>query len=295
MSKQELHENPLVPNKKLRDLYTAMVEARVLDEHLTALHRKLKSTDRFESIHGQEACRVSTAIELQPGDLISDAQSASTIDLLFGAKPETLLRHLIPSNATKRSKISASTKESLEKRQLPWIEDVSDRLKMALGAALAFKTLKQPNLVVAYVHGREVPKKTWNQVLALAAKLTLPIIFVVLPEAQRKKKEKKDRTSNLCTKARSAGLPGIPVDARDAVALYRVTQESIGRARAGDGPVLIDCLAGSAADPLNAGAGDPLLYMKKFLIDRQICTEAWANHAGDALRKKIAAVKPSAK
>lgn len=292
MSKQVLHENPLVPNKKLRDLYTAMVEARVLDEHLTALQRKLKSRDRLESIHGQEACRVSTAIELQPGDLISDAQSSSTIGLLFGAKPETLLRHLVPFDATKRSKISASAKESIEKRQLPWIEDVSDRLKMALGAALAFKTLKQSNLVVVYVHGREVPKKTWAQVLALAAKFTLPVIFVVLPEAQKKKK---DRISNLYTKARSAGIPGIPVDARDAVALYRVTQESIGRARGGDGPVLIDCLAGSAADPLSAGAGDPLVYMKKFLIGRQICTEAWANHAGDALRKKIAAVKPSAK
>jgi TPP-dependent pyruvate/acetoin dehydrogenase alpha subunit len=295
LSKQELHENPLVPHQKLRDLYTAMVEARLLDEHIATLQRKQKSRDRLESIHGQEACRVSTAIELKPGDLISDTHSASTMSLLFGAKPETLLRHLIPSDTDKRSKLSASAKESLDKLQLPWVEDVSDRLKMALGVALAFKTLKQPNLVVAYIHGREVPKGTWNQVLALASKLTLPIIFVVLPEAQRKKKEKKDRASNLSAKARAAGLPGIPVDARDAVALYRVSQESIGRARGGDGAVLIDCLSGSAADPLNAGAGDPLLYMKKFLIGRQVCTEAWANHAGDALRKKIGTFKASAK
>ena len=34
------HENPLVPNKKLRQMYVAMAEARVLDEHIVQVTEK---------------------------------------------------------------------------------------------------------------------------------------------------------------------------------------------------------------------------------------------------------------
>src|SRR5487761_578435 len=94
LNKTEPHENPLVPNKKLRQMYTAIVEARLLDEHIADLQRKATPRNRMKSTRGQEACRVSTAIELQQGDLISDAQAGLTMGLLLGAKPDALFRHL---------------------------------------------------------------------------------------------------------------------------------------------------------------------------------------------------------
>ncbi|MEO8735421.1 MAG: thiamine pyrophosphate-dependent enzyme [Edaphobacter sp.] len=293
MSEIKPHENPLVPNKKLRQIYSTMVEARLLDEHIAALQRGVKVRRRLDSIRGQEACRVSTAIELQSGDLISDTQDSPAMDLLSGAKLDSLLRKIdaIASRAKERN--ATFTEGTITTRQLPWIDDVSDRLKIAMGAALTFKITKQTNIVVVYASGPEVPKGVWRQVLALAAKLNLPIIFVVLPDADAKKN---DRAINICAKARSAGVPGIPVDANDAVALYRVAQESIGRTRGGDGPVLIECVPNLPRKRRSDGADDPVLHLKKFLVERKVCSEAWANHAGDVLRRKIAsAISPEAK
>ena len=78
MSETEPQENPLVNNKKLRQMYLAMIEARMLDEHIAKLQRKAKT--RINSTRGQEACRVSTAIELVEGDLVSDSQAGVVMD-----------------------------------------------------------------------------------------------------------------------------------------------------------------------------------------------------------------------
>ncbi|MEO6910811.1 MAG: thiamine pyrophosphate-dependent enzyme [Edaphobacter sp.] len=266
-----------------------MVEARLLEEHIARLQRKTKARHRLKSTYGQEACRVSTALELTPGDLVSDAQAGVIMDLLFGAKIDSLLRSITAFTSGKKQTTLFAGKTSTL-RQLPWISDGSDRLKLALGAALTFKTLKQKNIVISYVLPAEISQELWKQTFALAAKFDLPIILVVLPDAESAKRR---RRSSLCAKARAAGIPGIPVDANDAVALYRVAQESIGRARGGDGPVLIDCIPYPPVGQQSAGAADPILYMKEFMVGRKICTSAWADRAGDAFRNRIVAVNHS--
>jgi len=287
LSETAPYENPLVPNAKLRQIYTAMVETRLLDEHIAKLQQKAKGPHRLYSTSGQEAVRVTTAIDLQSGDLVSADQMTVTMDYLLGAKPSALLQDFISKSSGTKARTATETKRLITGRLLPWIEgedDTSDRLKSALGAALALKTLMQSKVVLVYVDAAEMPKKSWKPILAIAAKLNLPIIFVVLPRMGRKN----GNAASVCAKARSAGVPGIPVDANDAVALYRVAQESFGRTRGGDGPVLIECISRRIKGQRTDEPDDPILQMKDFLIGRKVCDEDWANHVGDALHKAIA-------
>jgi acetoin:2,6-dichlorophenolindophenol oxidoreductase subunit alpha len=284
LSEIEVHENPLVPNKKLRQMYAAMAEARVLDEHIAGLQKRVKGRRRLDSTHGQEACRVSTAIDLGPGDLVSDSQDGVVMDLLVGAKVYSLLKRVAELHSGKEAK--GTRLGGVSARLLPWIDDAGERLKMAMGAALSFKTLGRPNVVVAYVRYSEIAKGVWRQVLGLASKLELPIIFVVLP-AERGTKG--DGIANLIGKARRWGVPGIPVDVGDAVALYRVAQESLGRTRGGDGPVLIECLTFRVEGKGVGGSIDPLVQMREFLLSRKVGTKSWLKGAGDGLRRRIAA------
>jgi TPP-dependent pyruvate/acetoin dehydrogenase alpha subunit len=287
-----LHENPLVPNKKLRQMYVAMVEVRVLDEHIARLQKRgkglkgLKGRRRLDSTHGQEACRVSTAIDLGPGDLVSDSQVGVVMDLIAGAKVDSLLKRVAALHSGK--KIKNAKAAGISARLLPWIEDAGERLRMAMGAALSFKTLGRANVVVAYVRHGEVARGVWRQVLGLASKLELPVIFVVLPAV---KGEKRNGMANLSAKTARWGVPGIPVDVADAVALYRVAQESMGRTRGGDGPVLIECIQCRVEGKGAGGSVDPVVQMAKFLLDRKVCTKAWVEGAGEGLRRRIAVVK----
>jgi acetoin:2,6-dichlorophenolindophenol oxidoreductase subunit alpha len=296
-----MYENPLVPNAKLRQMYVAMAEARVLDEHVAGLQRRVKGSKgvngikgpkgrrRLDSIRGEEACRVSTAIDLGPGDLVSDSQVGVVMDLLAGAKVSSLLKHVagLTSGKNGAGKNAGAVKlGGTSGRLLPWVDDAGERLRMAMGAALSFKALGRANVVVAYVRNGEVSKGVWRRMLELAGKLELPLIFVVLPAGRDKKR---DGMTNLSANTARWGVPGIPVDAGDAVALYRVAQESLGRTRGGDGPVLIECVAHPLEGSGGDGPGDPLVQIKEFLLGRRVCSKSWLEGAGNGLRRRIAA------
>jgi TPP-dependent pyruvate/acetoin dehydrogenase alpha subunit len=270
-------ENPLVPNKKLREIFVAMLATRALGEHAVALQRKKKTRPRLDSIRGQEACRVGTAIELGQGDLVSDSQANPGIEMILGRNAGSLLKRLAALDAYSKT-------FSISEKQLPWIEDIEDRLRMAMGAALSFKTLKRANIVVTYVRSREATGGIWGRTLTLAAKLDLPMIFVVLPERDSKSK-------NISRKARAYGVPGIPVDASDAVAIYRVTQESIGRTRSGDGPVVIECIRYRPKSKQDVAPLDPIDQMKEVLVARKVGDKPWMDRVEDAFRKRLTTLK----
>ena len=284
MSEAELHENPLVPNKKLRQLYLAMAEARILDDHIVKLQRASKKLRGLDSERGQEACRVSTAIDLLPGDLVSDSQPGFVMDLLTGSKINSLLERIVALSSGK--KVKKARTYGVPGRLLPWIDDAGERLRMSMGAALSFKALKQPHVVVAYVGRGSVSKGDWSRILSLASKLELPVIFVVLPSAKR---QKTGDHENLSNEARRWGVPGIPVDAADAVALYRVAQESLGRSRGGDGPVLIECLEFSKMVKGRKKAPDPLVLLADSLVRRNISSKAWLEKTETGFRRRIEA------
>jgi TPP-dependent pyruvate/acetoin dehydrogenase alpha subunit len=206
------------------------------------------------------------------------------MDLLAGAKASSLLKHLAEVGSGRNSKPVKLGGTS--GRLLPWIDDAGERLRMAMGAALSFKALGRANVVVVYVRHGEVGKEVLRRVLELAGKLELPVIFVVLPTGRAGKKNGKP---NLSATTARWGVPGIPVDAGDAVALYRVAQESLGRTRGGDGPVLIECMA--PIEGSRGGLPDPLVQMKQFLLGRKVCSKAWLERAGDRLRRRIAATR----
>lgn len=290
MSEAGSYENPLVPNKKLLQMYGVMADARALDEHIQGLQKGAKARRRLDSTRGQEACRVSTALELLPGDLVSDSQAGVVMDLISGAQSKAQIDSLLGRVAEfHEGKIDGAklAREGALARVLPWVEDVGNRLSMAMGAALSFKTLKRGSLVVAYVGHDELGKKEWRQVLETASKLELPMIFVVLPGGGKDQ----GGVRQLSAKARGWGMPGMPVDANDAVALYRVTQESLGRIRGGGGPVLIECKGYRLERARKSSTDDPLAQMKSFLLGRKVCTEAWLEKAGERLRTRISSSK----
>ena len=150
---------------------------------------------------------------------------------------------------------------------MPLIAGGVERLYAAVGAASMLKSGKDKRVVLAFFERHEVEKAAWLAGLRLAAEL--PLMVVVLPRWKGAESE-----MDLCREARTVEVPGIPVDGSDAVALYRVAQESLGRAREDGGGALIEAVRfalpkgkGDSVDAVG-GLGD-------FLLRRGIASEAW--------------------
>jgi len=238
-------ENPLIPSRKLREIYTAMVELRLLEESIA----KRRRGPRRKQVHGEEGCRASTILSLKPGDLTSEPAPGIATSFLRGAKLAELLNSAVPKAALAPG------------------GDPETRLHLAIGASLSLASLKKGSLVAVYVYPGELSQREWKPILRLAAAHTAPIFIVVLPGPS-------PTPGQLSLTSTASGVPGIPVDDADPVALYRVAQESILRIRSGGGPVLMESIPfripGRPAEP-----ADPILTMRQFMLSRGIVTDPW--------------------
>jgi len=77
------------------------------------------------------------------------------------------------------------------------------------------------------------------------------------------------------------GIPVIPVDGNDAVAVYRVVTESVARARQGRGPTLIDCRQWMDSNPIP--------NMEEYLTRKGLFRPDWKSQAEAEIDSQIAA------
>jgi TPP-dependent pyruvate/acetoin dehydrogenase alpha subunit len=230
-----------------------MLQARLFEDHLAAAQKKSKSRET-RSMRGQEACRVSLIQGLIPGDLVIESTNPRIMDLLLSTTPFALLAGL-------KSATPAKSTAAL----LAFEGDVEDRMHVAFGAALALKAASKTNLLVVFMEQAEARHKLLRKTFAFAAEKHLPIIFVALPGPDH------DGHARLTRIAHAGNIPGIAVEATDAIALYRVAQESANRMRTDGGPILIEGIGyhpGHKHDPI-----DPVAALRKHLLARKVSTE----------------------
>jgi pyruvate dehydrogenase E1 component alpha subunit len=203
-----LAENPLLPHRKLKELHALILRCHALDRTYKG---KTKSPAR-------EALLAASAIHLEPGDLIfAEANDPVAASLAPAPKPRS----------RKASKKAVATAEF----QLP-------RLAAAAAAAHSLGP-KSKNLVLAHTH-ENASETNWQATLRFAQANHLPLLLLcagVHPHPRLRTAQKNDRTaftwdsvSRLCARLK---IPLLPVDGEDAVALFRVFQESTLHARAG--------------------------------------------------------------
>jgi TPP-dependent pyruvate/acetoin dehydrogenase alpha subunit len=256
------YESPLISHTRMRAMYRALVEVRGLADRA-----------KTRSMRGIEACWVGTAIDLKEGDLTSDSG---------GAHESLLLEHV--RSAGQRESASA-LKASELKRALPRLKEPMqeqfpgsscERVLCAIGAGMALKAAGAHGVAIAYVGLSELTPAEWKRVLTLMGQAGLPLVLMVLPSNKRVDLE------TLATKVSvSSGtpVPVIPVDAGDAVAIYRVAQETIVRARAGGGAAVI----------LGVECGtNGVKLLGSQLVGKGICTERWVNAAENKLQSLLA-------
>jgi TPP-dependent pyruvate/acetoin dehydrogenase alpha subunit len=296
------HENPLIPNARLRQIYLAMMQARMLEKALPAARRVHAAAGYATGIAGMEACLVSAAVDLGPGDLVSDALCGGVVEYLRGMGLGWVLR--AESKKVKRG-AQGPLADCGGAAALPGAPGIAERLWAAMGAAEALKSAAalakkgakagdeasvQRSVVVAYVRPGEATTAVWRTALEYAAVQLLPVVFVVMPGAGAAK------VSGVSALARRCGVPGMAVDGHDAVAIYRVAQESIGRARMGGGAVLMECvpfvLHGGAAKPNSKP--DAIAAIEQYMLQRGVVTRRWMEREARRFARSLAAARAAA-
>ncbi|MFT3872916.1 MAG: thiamine pyrophosphate-dependent dehydrogenase E1 component subunit alpha [Nocardioides sp.] len=121
---------------------------------------------------------------------------------------------------------------------------VAGGIPIATGAALAFKMRGEDRVVACFFGDGATNEGAFHEAVNLAAIWKLPVVFVCENNkyGMSFSTEKAFAIEHIADRAAAYGFPGVTVDGNDVVAVYDAAQTAVDRARAGDGPTLIETL-----------------------------------------------------
>jgi len=248
-----------LPQETLSWLYEMMVLTRALDGEFINLQRQGELA-LFPSSNGQEAAQVGAAASLRKTDWLFPQYRE------LGA---FLVRGISPGNIGLMWRGTwLGGLEFTKKWCAPMSIPIGTQALHAVGAAMAAQRLGEDSVTVAFVGDGATSTGDVHEALNFAAVFKAPCIFFVqnnqyaisIPERHQ------HAAASIAHKAIAYGMPGIRVDGNDPLACFAVMAEAAKRARAGEGPTLIEAVTYRMGP--HTTSDDPTRYRSQEEVDR---------------------------
>ena len=293
-------------------LYEDMTLGRLFEDKCAEMYYRGKMFGFVHLYNGQEAvCSGIVKGAMRPGeDFVSSTYRDHVHALSAGVPAREVMAELF-GKATGCSKGRGGSMHmfSAEHRLLGGYAFVAEGIPVAAGAAFQSKYRrevlgdKNADQVTACFFGDGAANNgQFFETLNMAALWKLPILFVVENNkwAIGMSHERATSQPEIYKKASVFNMVGVEVDGMDVLAVRQVAQEAVARARAGEGPTLIEALTyrfrgHSLADPDEMRskeekefwfARDPIKKLAAYLLEQNLATEAELKD----IEKKIQAV-----
>ncbi|HXW96148.1 MAG TPA: thiamine pyrophosphate-dependent dehydrogenase E1 component subunit alpha [Gemmatimonadales bacterium] len=229
--------------QQLLELYYWMRLTRSLEERLVALHRQGKVVGGLFRSLGQEADAVGSAYALEAGDILSPLIRNLGSMLVKGATPlEVLRQYMARAQSPTAGRELNIHFNDLARGFLGQVSALGAMVPVMAGIALSFKMTRQPRVGLVYVGDGAMSTGAFHEGINFAAVRRLPLVVICENNGYAYSTPTRLQTAaaTLVDKAPGYGIPGVRADGNDVVATYQTTREAVDRARAGEGPTLVE-------------------------------------------------------
>ena len=225
-------------------IFRVMALHRAVEDRMVSMYRQGEMLGSVYTGHWHEAIAVGTAAALRQDDFLCPIHRDLGAHLWRGMEPWQVMASFL-GKATSPTGGRDGTlhygRLDLGVYNLP--SHIPDNYPVAIGGAFAFKYRGEDRVAMAYCGDGSTSRGDFHEAINIAAVQDLPCIFVVENNqfAYSTPLRLQSRT-DFATKAVAYGIPGEKVDGTDVVAVYGAARRAVGRARAGEGPTLIECV-----------------------------------------------------
>ena len=290
--------------EQLLEMYMLLYKCRQVDERGRLLFRQGKFKGNFYSGVGQEATHVGTLYGCRPSDWVGPSHRDMAAAVVKGAPVRDIIAQLYACQASPdRGKSTPAHFGHKDYNIITPSSTIAAQWQLVTGVAFGLKMQGKNDICFAYCGDGATSTGAWHEAVNFAGVHKLGILYVVQNNlwAESVPLRLQSVAKNLADKAVGYGMPGVVVDGNDLLAVYRVAQEAIRRARSGEGPTLIECktyrwYGHSEIDPAKYRPKeeveewkkrDPLARMEKFLRDEKILTDEKKAKIEAAIKKEI--------
>ena len=300
------HEELGLTNEDVLKMFETMLMARRIDERMWLLNRAGKIPFVI-SCQGQEAAQVGAAFALDnTKDYIAPYYRDMGVVLHFGMTPKDLMLSAFakaedPNSGGRQMPGHFGQKKN---RILTGSSPVTTQLPHAVGVALAAKIEKKDFITFVTLGEGSSNQGDFHEGLNFAGVHQLPCITMVENNkyAISVPFERQVASKNVADRASSYGMPGVTVDGKDPIEVYKVVKEAADRARNGEGPSLIEAVTyrltahssddddrqyRTAEDIAEGKALDPIITFAKYLRDLDILSADLEKEINDRIMKEV--------
>lgn len=226
------------------ELYRQVTRIRALE---LLLHRQITEHGFGGFWHpglGQEGVQAGAVAALREDDYLFYAHRGLGYALAKGMSPVTLLADLFGRVGGSVGGKGGGTVHFVdpERGVLGQGGTVGSSFVLGAGAGISAQMLGTDKVVAIFFGDGAAARGTFHEAALTAAVWKLPLVWVCenngwaisVPIAEQ------SPTADIADRAAAYGVPGVVVDGQDALAVREATAEAVSRARAGEGPTLIE-------------------------------------------------------
>jgi pyruvate dehydrogenase E1 component alpha subunit/2-oxoisovalerate dehydrogenase E1 component alpha subunit len=270
------------------DLYYYMRLNRAVEDTMVKLFRQNKIVGGLYSSLGQEAISVGSAYALEKKDWLAPMIRNIGALLVKGVPPRDIfMQHMAKCDSPTKGKDGTSHFGDLDNLHIVSpISMLGDLIPVMAGVAIAGRYLGQKIVTMTWIGDGGSSTGVFHEGLNFAATQKAPFVLVLENNlwAYSTPVRRQVPLENLADRAKAYGINSYIVDGNDVVAMYKTAKEAVDRARAGEGPILIEAktfrrLGHAQHDPAEYvpkemraywEARDPILLYEKFLMSEKL-------------------------
>ncbi len=229
----------------LVDMYRMMFLIRSFERKVNEYFLKGHIPGTIHLGLGQECVAVGVASVLRKTDALIPTHRGHGHALAKGMEPFRLFAELFArADGCCHGKGGSLHICDVSKGIMPPNPVVGSSVPYAAGIAFSYRYRKQDHVIASIFGDGAVNTGPLHEGINLAAIWDLPIVFVCENNQYAISTHIRNAVRNrqLSERAIAYGIPGITVDGNDVLAVRDAVGEAVARARAGDGPSLVECL-----------------------------------------------------
>jgi TPP-dependent pyruvate/acetoin dehydrogenase alpha subunit len=226
------------------DLYYYMRLNREVEETMTRLFRQNKIVGGLYASLGQEAISVGTAYALEKRDWMAPMIRNIGALLVKGVPPRDIFtQHMAKFTSPTKGKDGTSHFGDLDNLHIVSpISMLGDLIPVMAGVAMAGRYLGQKIVAMTWIGDGGSSTGVFHEGLNLAASQKAALVLILENNlwAYSTPVRRQVPLENLADRAKAYGIASYIVDGNDVAAVYATAKEAVERARAGEGPILIE-------------------------------------------------------
>ncbi len=228
----------------LLKLYTTMATIRNFEERGIPETGQRRMSASVHSSAGQEAVPTGVCANLTDQDYIGSTHRGHGHCIAKGVDPKLMMAELFGrTTGSNKGKGGSMHIADMSKGMLGTNGVVAASVPLAVGAALTSKLKNLGRVAVAFFGDGGANQGVLHESMNLASVWQLPVIFCCENNgyAESTPVEYALSVANVSDRAVGYNMPGILVDGMDVFAVYDAAGQAVARARAGEGPSLLEC------------------------------------------------------